>query len=113
MEELGGNQFPDATGVGYFEGSAYNNRFTNPIILDGNLYYTEPVAFTGSNAGKTYCVDIRTGQTVWSSTKSLPYHSATYTTLEPQSTWHLPTNPIHSKLCLKLLTHSRVIHSST
>ena len=66
---VGGNQYPDAPGVNYFEGSAYNNRFTNPIIMDGYLFYTEPVAFTGSNAGKTYCVDLRTGQTVWSSTQ--------------------------------------------
>jgi len=64
---VGGNMFPDAPGVNYFEGSAYNNRFTNPIIMDGFLYYSEPVAFTGSNAGKTYCVDLRTGQQVWSS----------------------------------------------
>jgi len=64
---VGGNHFTDAQGVNYFEGSAYNNRYTNPIILNGYLYYTEPVDFTGSTAGKTYCVDLRTGQTKWSS----------------------------------------------
>lgn len=66
---VGGNQFPDAPGVNYFEGSAYNNRYRNPIIMDGFLYYTEPVDFTGSEAGKTYCVDLQTGQIVWSSTQ--------------------------------------------
>jgi hypothetical protein len=66
---VGGNQFPDATGVGFFEGSAYNNRYTNPIIMDGYLYYTEPVTFTGSNAGKTYCVNLNTGEVVWTSTQ--------------------------------------------
>jgi len=66
---VGGNQYPNTPGVGYFEGSAYNNRFTNPIIMDGYLFYTEPVDFTGSTAGKTYCVDLRTGLTVWSSTQ--------------------------------------------
>jgi len=40
---VGGNQYPDAPGVGYFEGSAYNNRFTNPIIMDGYLFYTGSV----------------------------------------------------------------------
>lgn len=64
---VGGNRYTDAQGVNYFEGSAYNNRYTNPIIMDGYLFYTEPVAFTGSTAGKTYCVDLRTGQTIWSS----------------------------------------------
>jgi outer membrane protein assembly factor BamB len=64
---VGGNHYADAPGVNYFEGSAYNNRYTNPIIMNGYLYYTEPVDFTGSTAGKTYCVDLRTGQTKWSS----------------------------------------------
>ena len=64
---VGGNQYAAAQGVGYFEGSAYNNRYTNPIILDGYLYYSAPVAFTGSNSGTTYCVDLRTGQTIWTS----------------------------------------------
>jgi outer membrane protein assembly factor BamB len=66
---VGGNQYPNAPGVGYFEGSSYNQRFTNPIIMDGYLYYTEPVAFTSGNNGKTYCIDLRTGQTIWSSTQ--------------------------------------------
>jgi outer membrane protein assembly factor BamB len=66
---VGGNPFAAAQGVAYFEGSAYNNRYTNPIIMDGFLYYTEPVDYTGSNAGRTYCVDLRTGQVIWSSTQ--------------------------------------------
>jgi outer membrane protein assembly factor BamB len=66
---VGGNPFPDAPGVNYFEGSAYNNRYNNPIIMDGYLFYTEPVAFTGRTNGKTYCVDLRTGEQLWSSTQ--------------------------------------------
>jgi len=30
----------------YFDGSCYNQRFTNPIIIDGYLYYTMPIQFT-------------------------------------------------------------------
>jgi outer membrane protein assembly factor BamB len=66
---VGGNQYPDSPGVDYFEGSSYNQRFTNPIIMDGLLYYTEPVAFTSGNNGKTFCVDLRTGDVLWSSTQ--------------------------------------------
>jgi len=66
---VGGNPFVNAPGVGYFEGSAYNQRYTNPIILAGYLYYTAPEDFTGGTAGKTYCVDLRTGQVIWSSTQ--------------------------------------------
>src|SRR5665647_574804 len=49
----------------HFEGSAYNQRFPNPIIINGILYYTNPVSFTGTTAGQTIAVDIRTGKVIW------------------------------------------------
>ena len=61
----------------YFDGSAYLIRYNNPIILDGMLYYTEPLGFTasgynfgsaGSGYGPTDCVNLQTGQLVWSRT---------------------------------------------
>jgi hypothetical protein len=69
----GGNNFA-IQGDTNFEGSAYNQRYTNPIIVNGKLYYTEPRSFTGVegifSAVKTYgptdCVDLRTGQMLWS-----------------------------------------------
>ncbi|MBE3116025.1 hypothetical protein IMZ68_02355, partial [Candidatus Bathyarchaeota archaeon] len=61
---VGGNTFP-IPGNTYFEGSAYNQRFTNPIIINGILYYTNPVTFTGTTAGQTIAVDIRTGKVFW------------------------------------------------
>ena len=54
-------------GAGYFEGSCYQQRFVNAIIIDGYLYYKEPVSFTGPSSGPLDCVDLRTGQLVWSS----------------------------------------------
>lgn len=70
----GGNQFvagssnPDgaAQGAMYFEGSSYQPRFVNPIIISGYLYYTEPRSFSGPSSGPTDCVDLRTGQVIWS-----------------------------------------------
>ena len=74
-EELSeGNLIPSVPGVGYYEGSSYQPRFTNPIIMDGLLYYTETVSFTGSNSfsggavGPTDYVNLRTGQILWSRT---------------------------------------------
>jgi hypothetical protein len=71
---VGGNQFVDGgtnpngyvPGVQYFEGSAYQPRFVNPIIINGILIYTEPIAFTGRLSGPTTAVDIRTGEVLWS-----------------------------------------------
>ena len=71
---VGGNNFA-IQGNTYFEGSAYNQRFANPIILNGKLYYTETVSFTGTPnngfgsagpIGPTDCIDLRTGQILWS-----------------------------------------------
>jgi hypothetical protein len=67
----GGNDYA-VPGVNYFEGSAYLNRYTNPIIMDGMLYYTEPISFSGVGGfgggptGPTDCVNLQTGQLIWS-----------------------------------------------
>jgi hypothetical protein len=70
-----GSSYPegDAKGVMYFEGSSYEPRFVSPIILCGKLYYTESVSFTGASGfggtsatGPTVCVDLRTGEVLWS-----------------------------------------------
>jgi hypothetical protein len=50
-----------------FEGSAYNGRFTNTIIINGYMYYTKPVTFTGMTSGNTVCQDLRTGKIIWES----------------------------------------------
>ena len=73
---VGGNMYPTGGsdpngagyGVSYFEGSSYQPRFANPIIVDGYLYYTQPVSYTGPSSGPTVCVNLQTGQTLWSST---------------------------------------------
>jgi len=61
---VGGNNF-EIQGDSYFEGSAYSQRYTNPIIVNGHLYYNPPLSFLGSNVGPTTCVDLRTGEVVW------------------------------------------------
>ena len=74
---VGGNNF-DIAGDTYFDGSAYNNRFNNPIIINGYLYYREPMSFNGGNNGDTVCVNLQTGQEVWRS-KTMPTLSFGYT----------------------------------
>jgi hypothetical protein len=70
---VGGNMFPGAQGVSYFEGSSYVPRFQDPIIINGYLYFTQVASFTGtlsvssSATGPTVCINLRTGQQLWSS----------------------------------------------
>jgi hypothetical protein len=62
---VGGGNFL-IKGDTYFEGSAYNQRYTNPIIVNGRIYYTESLSFGGNQVGPTDCVDLRTGKLIWS-----------------------------------------------
>jgi hypothetical protein len=62
---VGGNNF-EIQGDTYFEGSAYISRYRNPIIMNGKLYYTEPLGFSQANSGLLHCVDLRTGEEIWS-----------------------------------------------
>jgi outer membrane protein assembly factor BamB len=75
---VGGNQYTGVPGVGYFEGSCYIGRFSNPIIVDGYLYYKGVVGFTSGSGGPLNCVNLRTGEVVWSS-DTIPAISFAYT----------------------------------
>lgn len=55
-------------GYTYTDGSAYSLRYTNPIVMDGMLYYSEPLGYNAPTGGPTVCVDLLTGQIIWSST---------------------------------------------
>jgi outer membrane protein assembly factor BamB len=60
---VGGNNF-EILGDTYFEGTAYQQRYVNPIIVYGRIYYKEPFSFSGTG-GDTVCVDLQTGEEVW------------------------------------------------
>ena len=63
---VGGNNLA-TQGNTWFEGTAYSQRYVNPIIVNGRIYYTEPLSAVGQG-GPTVCVDLVTGQTIWSRT---------------------------------------------
>ncbi len=71
---VGGDNFI-IKGDTHAEGSAYATRYNNPIIINGFIYYTEPISlagvpgmFGGGLYGPTDCVDLRTGEVIWSRT---------------------------------------------
>lgn len=61
---VGGDNF-EIQGDTYSEGTSRGTRFSNPIIMNGKIFYKEPVFMSG-NSGPTTCVDLRTGKLVWS-----------------------------------------------
>lgn len=65
---VGGDLF-DIKGNTYFDGSAYFVRYENPIVVNGYIYYTEPLSYTAKAGGDTVCVDLRTGAEIWRSSE--------------------------------------------
>jgi hypothetical protein len=63
-------------GETWFEGTAYSQRYTNPIIVAGMLVYKEPFETTGT-AGDTVCVNLYTGEELWRSS-TVPTFSFAY-----------------------------------
>jgi outer membrane protein assembly factor BamB len=79
------NTRPDLNGNTWFEGSAYNQRYGNPIIVSGMLIYNPPVSYTGVSSGPTTCVDLRTGEVLWSrSDVPAPSFAYVYDVEDPQ-----------------------------
>jgi len=64
---VGGTNDTQVNGELFWTGMTYNQRFNNPLIMNGRLYYQEPFAVNG-NGGTIDCVDLTTGQTIWSRT---------------------------------------------
>ncbi len=61
---VGGGNF-SVPGEVFNAGHQYQTRFVDPIIMWGRLYYEIPVTWAGGNGGWV-CVDLRTGETLWS-----------------------------------------------
>jgi hypothetical protein len=60
---IGGNS-TTVPGEAYYEGLSYNPRFGNPIIMQGTLFYQEPLGNSGTG-GDYIAVDLQTGQEQW------------------------------------------------
>jgi hypothetical protein len=79
---VGGNNLV-ALGNTWFEGTAYSQHYTNPIIVAGMLVYMEPfesnggASFFGGTGGDTVCVNLFTGQEIWRN-PNLPAFSFAY-----------------------------------
>jgi hypothetical protein len=52
--------------IAYYSGGAYEGRFTKAMIIDGKLFYTDPLGHSLNGGGYT-AVDLTTGEVVWHS----------------------------------------------
>jgi outer membrane protein assembly factor BamB len=61
---VGGND-TNIPGEAYYQGGSYNVRFTNPIIMQGILFFQLPYG-NGGSGGAYVAWDLKTGQQLWS-----------------------------------------------
>jgi outer membrane protein assembly factor BamB len=54
----------------YYTGLSYEDKWSNPIIINGRLFYNQ--RFSSSGAKTVVCVDLRTGEQFW--TKNYSYN---------------------------------------
>lgn len=52
--------------VGFYSGDSYEGRFSNAMIIDGMLFYANPLGYSATGVGYT-AVDLKTGELVWHS----------------------------------------------
>jgi hypothetical protein len=89
---VGGNNLV-IPGNTWFEGTAYAQRYTNPIIVAGMLVYMEPfesnggVGMFGGTGGDTVCVNLYTGEEIWRN-PNLPGFSFAYVQDEENPDFH-------------------------
>jgi outer membrane protein assembly factor BamB len=51
--------------VQYYTGLSYEGKWSPPVIMQGRLYYNLPLDNSGTGMNQFRCVDIRTGETLW------------------------------------------------
>jgi outer membrane protein assembly factor BamB len=80
---VGGNDTA-IPGEMYYAGLSYATRFSNPLIMNGILYYQEPYGNSGSG-GDYVAVDLPTGKEVWriNATGGAPAFGYQYTLESP------------------------------
>jgi hypothetical protein len=64
-------------GMTYYDGTAYEGKFSYPIIIYGRLYYAVPLSDTSSGGGYA-CIDLRTGENIYSQDMSMPNFGQIY-----------------------------------
>jgi len=61
---IAGGTWGDWGPQAYYTGLSYEGKFSNPLIMYGRLYYDAPLGNNGAS-GPYMCVDLATGETLW------------------------------------------------
>jgi outer membrane protein assembly factor BamB len=64
-------------GMTYYDGTAYEQKFSNSIIMHGRLYYDLPRSDVGTGSGYA-CVDLQTGEQIYWQNMTMPSFAQLY-----------------------------------
>lgn len=70
------------TGQAYYMGLSYEGRFATPLIMYGRVYYDTPLS-DNPTLGPYTCVDLRTGETIWTNNNISPTFGQLYSYESP------------------------------
>ncbi len=76
-------------GATYYSGGSYEGRFQNALIIDGKIFYKESLN-NGAVAGAYTCLDLRTGQVLWTNDNIYPTFGQLYTYESPNQHGTIP-----------------------
>jgi hypothetical protein len=72
---VGGDNYERREGNTWFDGSAYQQRFVNPIIVDGKIIYNGQSGYLASRY-HTYVADLRTGKVLIDDPRAITFSFA-------------------------------------
>jgi len=76
-------------GATFYSGGSYQGRFQNSIILDGKIY-TKGTLGDSNTAGTYMCIDLRTGEILWTNDNINPTFAQLYTYESPNQHGTIP-----------------------
>ncbi len=76
-------------GVTYYSGGSYEGRFVNAMIVNGKLYFKPPQG--NSNGGAYTCMDLKTGEILWTNPNINPTYGQLYCYESPNQHGVLPS----------------------
>ena len=78
-----GGDYWSIPSASYYTGLSYQGKFSSPLIINGRLYYKSsigdgnPASYLGDN-GPYMCVDLLTGETIWTNDNIYPTFGQLY-----------------------------------
>ena len=104
------------TGATFYSGGSYEGRFQNGLIINGRLYYKAPLGdqvSTAATGGGAYtCLDLRTGQVLWTNPSINPTFGELYDYESPNQHGVIPNGYLWQSVAQSSTTQTWIAYDS-